>query len=86
MLNKIIENREMKIRVLPFILLIFSRILNSLCSVDVILTHIKLIRDGINQNILGKNNKPRSTLDQFRDKLVLVAGSKVEKRFLIIFN
>lgn len=85
-MNKIKENREMKIKVLPFILLIFNRILNSLCKVDVILIHIKLIREGTNQNILGRNINPRRVLDQFSDKFVLVAGSNVENRFVIIFN
>lgn len=86
LLNRMNENREMKINVLPFILLIFKRILNSLCSVDVILIHIRLIRDGINQNILGRNMSPRRLLVQFRDKLVLVAGSNVENKFVIIFS
>lgn len=86
LLNKIIEKREMKIKVLPFILLIFKRILNSLWSVVVILIHIKLIRDGINQNILGRNISPNKTLIQFNERFVLVEGSKVENRFVIIFN
>lgn len=86
LLNRIIENKEMKIKVLPFILLIFKRILNSLCSVVVILIHIKLIRDGINQNILGRNIRPNKTLIQFKERLVLVEGSKVENRFVIIFS
>jgi len=86
LLNKMNENREMKISVLPFILLIFNRILNSLCNVDVTLIHIRLIRDGINQNILGRNKSPRSLLVQFSDKFVLVAGSNVENKFVIIFN
>lgn len=85
-MNRIIENSEIKIKVLPFILLIFNRILNSLWSVDVILIHIRLIREGINQNILGRNRSPKSLLDQFKDKFVLVAGSNVENRFVIISN
>jgi hypothetical protein len=49
LLNMIIENSEIKIRVDPFIFLIFNKILNSLWSLDVILIHIILYREGINQ-------------------------------------
>ena len=86
LLNRINENSEIKIRVLPFILLIFNNTLNSLWRVEVIFTHAKLIRDGISQNIDGRKIIPRVTLNQFNDKFVLVAGSNVENRFVIIFN
>lgn len=84
LLNKIKENSEIKINVVPFILLILSKILNSLCRVEVILIHIKLIREGINQNIVGKKIKPSIDLNQFNEKFVLVEGSNVENRFVII--
>lgn len=86
LLKRINENNEIKIKVVPFILLILRRILNSLCKVDVILIHMKLIREGINQNIVGKNISPNKDLIQFKDKLVLVDGSNVENKFVIIFN
>lgn len=86
LLNRIKENNEIKINVVPFILLILSKILNSLWRVEVILIHIKLIREGTNQNIVGRNIRPSIDLNQFKDKLVLVEGSKVENRFVIIFS
>lgn len=49
LLNKIIENSEMKIRVLPFILGVPIKILNSVWSVLVILFHKIEEGDGINQ-------------------------------------
>lgn len=51
-----------------------------------ILIHRKLIREGINQNILGRNISPRRALIQFNDKFVLVDGSKVENKFVITFS
>jgi len=52
----------------------------------VILIHMKLIRDGMSQNIEGRNISPNRALIQFIERLVLVAGSKVENRFVIIFS
>jgi len=86
LLNRMNENSEMKIKVDPFILFTFNRILNSLCSVEAILIHIKLIRDGNNQNIVGRKINPRIDLNQFNERLVLVEGSNVENRFVIIFS
>lgn len=51
-----------------------------------ILIHIKLIREGMNQNIAGKNISPNIVLNQFKERFILVDGSKVENRFVIIFN
>lgn len=79
-------NNEMNINVLPFILLIFIRVLNSLFNIEVILIHIKFIRDGINQNIDGINISPKIDLIQFNDKFDLEDGSKIENKLVIIFN
>lgn len=84
-MNKIKENNDTKISVLP--LEFFPRrILNSLWSVFTIKFQIILSRDGINQNTGGIKIKPINLLIQFNDKLKLVDGSKDENRFAIIFN
>jgi hypothetical protein len=45
------------------------------------------IREGKNQNIIGKNKIPSIVLIQFKEKLkILVEGSKIENKFIIIFN
>lgn len=45
------------------------------------------IRDGKNQKIIGKNMIPKNELNQFNGKLKrLVEGSKIENKFIIIFN
>jgi hypothetical protein len=51
------------------------------------LFHINEIRDGKNQNIIGKNKIPNIVLNQFKDKLkIFVEGSKIENKFIIIFS
>lgn len=36
---------------------------------------------------MGKNKIPKNELNQFKDKLkILVEGSKIENKFIIIFN
>lgn len=46
-----------------------------------------LLRDGINQILVGISIKPMIVLVQFSGKLLIsVVGSKIENRFLIIFN
>lgn len=86
LLNTIIENKEINTKVDPFILVVFKRILNSLCKVKVIFIHKIWYREGINQYIEGIINNPRNVLSQFKEEPRLVAGSNVEKRFVIIFN
>lgn len=86
LLNIIIENKEIKINVLPFILLLFISTENSLCRVNVIFSHMVWNREGINQNRDGINKSPRNVLNQFIEVLKFVDGSKVENRFVIIFN
>ena len=45
------------------------------------------IREGRNQNIMGKNKIPKNELSQFNDKLkIFVEGSKIENKFIIIFK
>lgn len=87
LLNIIIIKIEMKISVDPLNDFGPIKVLNSLCNVKFILFHIILIRDGNNQNIDGININPRNVLLQFNDKLkMLVDGSNVENKFVIIFN
>lgn len=47
---------------------------------------MRLYRDGINQNWKGKIIKIRNILSQLSDKYIDEEGSKIEKRFVIIFN
>ena len=76
----------MKIKVVPLKLLIPRRILNSLCKVIKIFCQKIINREGNNQNIKGKNKTPKIVLSQLIDKeRILVEGSKIEKRFIIIF-
>jgi hypothetical protein len=44
-------------------------------------------REGINQNIKGKNKIPNKVLNQFNERLkIFVEGSKIENKFIIIFS
>lgn len=64
-----------------------NKVLNSLCRVIKILFQNIDIRDGNNQNNIGKNNNPNNVLNQFKDKLkMFVEGSKIENKFIIIFR
>jgi hypothetical protein len=86
LLNRINENSEMKINVLPFSFLPI-RFLNSLCSFVSRIFHSIVYRDGVNHIVIGINITPRNVLVQLIDKLVgLVDGSNTENRFLIIFS
>lgn len=86
LLKKINENKEINIKVVPLYLLIPKRILNSLWRVKKIFCQNKLFREGISQYVKGKNKIPNKVLTQFKDKeKVFVEGSKIEKRFIIIF-
>lgn len=87
LLNKIIENKLIKIKVLPLNPLFPIKILNSLCKVSIINFQINKNREGINQKVIGKINNPINVLNQLRDNLKIeVDGSNTEKRFIIIFN
>ncbi len=79
--------RDKNIKVVPLNLEIPKRVLNSLCKVEKILFQNMNIRLGMNQNIIGKNKIPKKVLNQFSEKLkILVEGSKIENKFIIIFN
>lgn len=82
---KINMNNEIVNRVIPFDLGPTSN-LNSLWSV--VITFINKInnRPGKNQYEKGINIIPKTVLIQFIEYLIEVAGSKVEKRFVIILN
>lgn len=47
---------------------------------------MKLYRDGIIQNWYGIKIKTKKILIQLNDREVDEEGSKIEKRFIIIFN
>lgn len=85
LLNKIIENKVTKIRVLPLTSLP-NKVLNSKCSVVIIFIQRRFIRDGINQNIDGTNRIHRAVLSQFKLSPKFVVGSNDEKRLIIIFK
>lgn len=76
----------MNTKVLPFIFSEFIRILNSLWRIEMILNQKIWNREGINQNIEGININPRNVLNQFNEEFRFVEGSKVENKFVIIFN
>lgn len=87
LLNNIIIKIEIKMNVVPLNDLVPNNVLNSLCRVKFILFHIMLIRDDVNQNIDGIINNPINVLVQFIEILkILVDGSKVENKFVIIFK
>ncbi len=86
LLNKIIENKAINIKVLPLNFELI-RILNSLWSLIIIWAQIKLNREGINQNIDGINKIPKKVLNQFNDKFnIEVEGSNTENKLVIIFK
>jgi hypothetical protein len=86
-LNTIIENKEIKIKVLPLCPVGPSKVLNSLWRVKRIEFHKNWNRAGINQNEAGIRRSPKKVLNQFSDRFrIVVLGSKTEKRFVIIFN
>jgi hypothetical protein len=47
---------------------------------------IILFRDGINQILVGISINPMAILVQFKGRLLISVGSKIENRFLITFN
>lgn len=81
------ENKEIKMRIVLLYLLKEFKALNSLNRYLIILIHIIEIRLGINQKLKGIIINPNKVLNQFSDKLnILVEGSKVENKFVIIVN
>lgn len=64
-----------------------NKVLNSLWSVDVILLQIREYREGKSQYAEGNKRIPKKVLNQLRDRfIILLEGSKTEKRFVITFN
>lgn len=51
-----------------------------------IINHIIEIREGINQNWIGNIIKIKVILNQLREIIIDVVGSKIEKMFIIIVN
>jgi hypothetical protein len=87
LLNRIKVKREMNINVVPLNLWIPISILNSLWRVIKILFQKRVKREGRNQNIIGKKRIPKIELIQFKERLkILVEGSKIENKFIIIFS
>lgn len=87
MLNKISENNEIKINVLPRFILFFPiKVLKSLCNRKMIFIQIIFSRFGKSQKISGKNEKINKVDNQFRDRFIIVVeGSKTENKLVIIF-
>lgn len=86
-MNKIKVNKEINIKVEPLNLDTPSKVLNSKWRIKKILFQNIERREGKNQNIMGKNKIPRVVLNQFNEKLkILVEGSKIENKFIIIFR
>lgn len=85
--NMIIENSEMKMKVLPLWPFGARSVLNSLFKVRRILFHKIWWREGISQNMGGIRASPRKVLIQLRERpKMLEEGSKTENRFVIIFT
>jgi hypothetical protein len=86
LLNRIRENSEMNINVLPLILFP-KRVLNSLWSFINNIFHIIVCCDGIVHILMGMNIIPINVLVQLIDVfIILVDGSNTENRFVIIFS
>lgn len=64
----------------------FIMIFNSLIRNLNIIFHIIVNREGINQYWKGKIIKIIPILNQFIENFILVEGSKMENKFIIIFN
>jgi hypothetical protein len=86
LLNRIRQNSEMNISVLPF-LFSPSNVLNSLCKFVINVFQIMVCRDGINQILVGIIIIPRNVLAQLIERfMILVDGSNTENRLLVIFR
>jgi hypothetical protein len=70
-LNRIRENSEMNINVLPLILSP-RRVLNSLWSFVSNVFHIIVCRDGINHMLMGMNIIPMNVLVQLIDIFIIL--------------
>jgi hypothetical protein len=85
---KIIRNRDARINKFPLFSFPLLRIVFiSWCNLFINKLTIILFRDGINQILVGISNSPIIVLVQFNGRpLISVVGSKIENRFIIIFN
>lgn len=87
LLNRIIENKEINIKVDPFDPIGPNRVLNSLWRVNKILFQKIWYREGINQYIDGIIKIPIKVLNQLSERLkILDDGSNTENKLVIIFN
>lgn len=87
LLNKINEKREIKMKVIPFILDGPSNVLNSLWRLMIKEFHKILIREGSIQKEYGIIKIPINVLSQFKDKFNrVVEGSNIENKLVIIFS
>lgn len=83
MRNSDVKMNEFPLFLFPFLKIVFI----SWCSFFIRILNIMLLRDGINQILVGISISPTIVLVQFNGRLLIsVVGSKIENRFLIIFN
>jgi hypothetical protein len=68
---------------LPFLRIVFI----SWCNLFINNLTIIVLRDGINQILVGISSKPIAVLVQFNGRLLIsVVGSKIENKFLITLS
>lgn len=79
-------NRNRLIKIIRFGIEYLRIILNSLIKNLKIMFHDMVNREGINQYWNGKIRIISLILSQFIESLILVEGSKIENKFIIIFN
>lgn len=79
-------NRKSLIKIIKFSAEYLRIILNSLIKNLNIIFQSIMNREGINQNWNGKMKIIIIILSQFIDSFILVEGSKIENRFIIMFN
>lgn len=74
------------IKIIKFLREYLMIILNSLIKNLKIIFHIIINRDGMSQYWYGKIKIIRNILSQFSENFILVEGSKIENKFIIMFN
>ena len=83
MKNSDVRMNEFPLFSFPFLRIVFI----SWCSFFIKIFIIMLLRDGINQILVGISINPMIVLVQFNGRLpISVVGSKIENRFLTIFK
>jgi len=85
---KIMRNSDVRMKEFPLFSFPFLKIVFiSWCSLFISKFIIMVLREGINQILVGINSRPSAVLIQFSGRLLIsVAGSKIENRFLITFS